>query len=577
VTQHALGRAGPAGPDPAGPARPASSSPLRARLLWGVSVAAAAAGLFACYLRQSRIAAVNSDGASIMLQAWDMLHGNVLLHGWWVADVTFYTTELPEYMLAESVRGLGPDVVHVCAAVTYTLLVLLAALLARGRARGRDGVVRAVLAAGIMLAPGIGRGTYVLLTSPNHAGTTVPLLLTLLLLDRLPERWYVPVLTCVLLTWVQIADELAMVAGALPLALVTATRAVVEFRKRPETRWRYELSLAAAAVASVPLMRAAQAVIHAAGGYTQAPLVSRLLARPSEVLPHIHAVGETVLLLFGADFFGQGRPLLVALALLHLVGLVAAVAALVAGICFVTRIDRVSEVLAVGILATLAAGIFGTYVTSLSSAHEIAVLLPFGAALSGRLLGGRLARARRPWRYAFQALLAVGAACYLGALCYAATWAPSRAQNQALASWLLAHNLRDGLAGYWQANSTTLASGGQVRVAPLAPAGKAPYLWESQSSWFDPSLRYANFVVTAAPQYGPDSFAGGLDASTERGFFGKPSRTYRFGNYTILVWDKNLLIRLGSPAQAAGQAFPPARGTACPALATAPGRAGRCG
>ena len=57
---------------------------------------------------------------------------------------------------------------------------LLAALLARGRARGREGVVRALLAAGIMLAPGIGRGTYVVLTSPNHAGTAVPILLTLL-------------------------------------------------------------------------------------------------------------------------------------------------------------------------------------------------------------------------------------------------------------------------------------------------------------------------------------------------------------------------------------------------------------
>jgi hypothetical protein len=48
--------------------------------------------------------------------------------------VPFYTTELPEYMLVEMVRGLNADAVHVAAALTYTLLVLLAAILAKGHA-----------------------------------------------------------------------------------------------------------------------------------------------------------------------------------------------------------------------------------------------------------------------------------------------------------------------------------------------------------------------------------------------------------------------------------------------------------
>jgi len=69
-----------------------------------------------------------------------MLHGNLLLHNWWVSDVSFYTTELPQYMLIEFFAGLGPWVVHIGAAMTYTLLVLLAAVLAKGRARGREGL-----------------------------------------------------------------------------------------------------------------------------------------------------------------------------------------------------------------------------------------------------------------------------------------------------------------------------------------------------------------------------------------------------------------------------------------------------
>src|SRR6266852_5282453 len=74
-------------------------------LAWVLGVAAA----FACYLELARTRAVNSDGASQALQAWDMLHGNLLLHGWALTDVSFYTTELPQYMLVELVRGLILD------------------------------------------------------------------------------------------------------------------------------------------------------------------------------------------------------------------------------------------------------------------------------------------------------------------------------------------------------------------------------------------------------------------------------------------------------------------------------------
>jgi len=117
--------------------------------------------LFICYYLQSRSYGVNSDAASQALQAWDMLHGNVLLTGWSLSDVSFYTTELPEYMLVEAVRGLGADVVHVSAALTYTLLVLLAAVLGRGRATGREGAFRALIAGGIMVAPQLNPGTQI--------------------------------------------------------------------------------------------------------------------------------------------------------------------------------------------------------------------------------------------------------------------------------------------------------------------------------------------------------------------------------------------------------------------------------
>src|ERR1700733_11961589 len=106
--------------------------------------------LYVCYLWLSRTQPVLSDGASNTFEAWDMLHGNPLLRGWTLSDVSFYTTELPEYMIVELIRGLGPDVMHVAAAFTYTVLVLLAGIVAKGNATGREAAVRILLASGLM-------------------------------------------------------------------------------------------------------------------------------------------------------------------------------------------------------------------------------------------------------------------------------------------------------------------------------------------------------------------------------------------------------------------------------------------
>lgn len=203
----------------------------RAIAAWRPAVVVlAAAGLFVLYWRQSESVAVSSDGASNVLQAWAMLHGNALLHNWRVSDVSFYTTELPQYALIEVVLGLGAQVVHVGAAMTYTALVLLAAWLAKGRARGRAGAARALLTAGIMVAPQLS-ATQILLLSPDHTGTAVPVLVAWLVIDMVTPgrwkaaRWLVPLAVFVLLTWTMAADSIVLVTCVAPLVLVCVVRA----------------------------------------------------------------------------------------------------------------------------------------------------------------------------------------------------------------------------------------------------------------------------------------------------------------------------------------------------------------
>ena len=208
--------------------------------------------LFTVFLHMSQTTPVNSDGASNALQAWAMLHGNLLLRGWQLSDVSFYTTELPQYVLLELARGLTPDVVHLAGAMTYTLVVLLAARLAKGRAAGAAGLLRAALAAGIMLAPQQNGGVYMLMLSPDHTGSTVPVLVTWILLDRAPRRWCVPAAAALLLAWALVADNIVLITGVAPLAAVGAWRAyqsVARGGQRLRGAW-FELALPVAALAA---------------------------------------------------------------------------------------------------------------------------------------------------------------------------------------------------------------------------------------------------------------------------------------------------------------------------------------
>jgi hypothetical protein len=548
-----------------------------------IALAVALAALFLLALSQSLSSAANSDGAANILQAQAMLHGNPLLRGWWTTDVSFYTTELPEYALVVAARGISPDVVHICGALTYTLTVALAALLARGSATGAAGWRRAGLAAGIMLAPSILGGTEVFLENPDHFGTSVPVLLLFLLLDwwdqpdrhdRPLYRWYVPAAACVLLAWTQVGDELSLVAATIPVAAVCACRlvalAVAAVRGRPRAGLsaglRAGLSedgpLLAAAIASIGIAELAQGVITAVGGFVLRPIPGGRLAPLGELPGNVHLLLQSIVVLFGAN--NPGVPQreitrsehipLVLMTDLHVIGLLLAGAGLVAGIAigfFGQAGNRVTQILVAAIGATMAAAVFGSVLQTLASAHEVAILLPLSAVLAGRTLPPLAARlapsaARllpnglKPGRAATVAL-AVWLAAGVAEMGYGATWPAQSVPVQTVADWLVAHHERDGLASYWQAAETTVTTGGRVLVAPVTGTARSLIRWNASSRWYRRRLHRATFVIAEVRPPQPED---SLPIAVVRARFGPPAAEYHVGDDIILTYRYNLLTRL---------------------------------
>ncbi|MGH3232653.1 MAG: hypothetical protein ACRDOH_05255 [Streptosporangiaceae bacterium] len=531
--------------------------------------------LFVAYLRLSETYSLNSDSANILLMGSDLLHGHLLLHGWYMSDVSFFPTELPQYALLESFLGPHMQTAHVAAAMTYTLAFLLAVLLARSGSTGRAAVVRTLIAAGVMLAPQLGPGVFALDLSVGHIGTAVPLLLTWLLLDKAQPRWpggapppdpparawYVPALAAVLLAWVLVADPIVYVVGIGPLGAVAAARVIRgwvkasgSWRTRLAAVW-YDLALGAAAAAAAGIAWAANNLISAAGGYT----VNRLpfYLTPWHYLHNNAQVGWKLLQIFGADYRGLSGAWL-ALAFLHVASVLVVAWALARVARRFFGVSLVDQVLAVAIVLNVVLYLLTNAADE--AAHEVAVIVPFGAALAARVLtrkvravsgaaardGGQGAATGRLTRRIRLAGLAAGIPVLAGTLLagygagfgYELTQPSAPPANTSLASWLEAHHLSYGLSGYWTSSSVTVDSGDRVQVRALMQYTMKRDLWMSNLSWYDPKLHYANFIVLDSQ---PGNFSHWEPRALVRKYFGTPARTYQTGPYTVLVWNRNLL------------------------------------
>jgi hypothetical protein len=495
-----------------------------------------------------------------------------------MSDVSFYPTEIPQYALLEALLGLHMSTANVAAAMTYTLVFLLAVLLARSGATGRAALIRTLIAAGIMLAPQFGLGVFALDLSVGHIGTSVPLLLVWLLLDKMAPRWQVPVLTALLLAWVLVADPIAYVTGLAPLGLVSAAwvirglvRGSGSVLQRITGQW-YALALGASAVAAAGIAWVVNNVLGDIGGYT----VNRLpfYFTPVDELHNDAPAAWKVLEIFGANYAGlHGIWLL--LAFLHL----ASVLVVLWAVAWVARrffaVSLVDQVLAAGIVLNVVLYLLTN--VSDEAAHEVAIIVPFGAALAARLLirasrpapadqaasqevagesaaGERTASedrvreeaAREHWRgvarrQARRAVFAAGIlvlAGYTAGFGYELARPSAPSANTGLASWLVAHHLSYGLSGYWTSSSVTVDSGQRVKVRALMQYTLEDDLWMSDKSWYNPRLHYANFVVLDSA---PGNFSHWEPIELIQKNFGRPAKTYHTGPYTIMVWHKNLL------------------------------------
>jgi hypothetical protein len=496
------------------------------RLLGATSWIVGCAALFVFYLRISFTGHVSSDGANSALQAWDILHGHLLLHGWIIGDATYYTFDLPVLALTELFSGLSNLTSHVASALTYLIVTVFAVAIALAGSRGlarvaRCGVVVVVLTAMFHLES----NTHYLLGAPDHTGTSVFLLVSVLLIDRVPARWYTWSLLLAILCAGQIGDATVLYVVVPAVVVVCGYRVVAARKVRTG-----DAANALAAAASVPLASVVRAVMLHFGAYQM--VAPRTALSPPQQWPHNAALAWHALrVLFGAEA-GSGSP-----ALARNAGYILGIACLLAVAAGFARVvwtwrtaSRAEQLLCVAIVINLSAYVVSTMPVP-GNPHEVVAVLPCGAVLAARAcvpghIGGTL-----------QAVMATGltALVALLTLTIAAARPTAAVPTAPLGAWLEAHELTYGLAGYWNSSAITLHSSNRIQVRAVAIHGRQVirYDWETNTSWFDATRHDATFVII-------DLHGSGLSPSAER-YFGKPVKIGHVAHWAILIYRKNLL------------------------------------
>ena len=527
-------------------AKQSSKVRRRPRRWWsGAAWAGSGIVLYALALRISFGGRIDSDGANSALQAWDLIHGHLLLHGWLLGDATFYFFELPLTGVVQLVFGLGTLSTHVASALVFLIVAACVVALAVTGSRGPAKAARSAVAVAVLAGPLLTMQTvWLLVEEPDHTGTSVFLLASILLIDRVPGRRFTAPLLCVILCAGQLSD-LTVRYVAVPAIVVACGYRVLAARKLRSP----DAAAVVAAAVSVPLEWLLSALMKRAGGFLMDQ--PRTKVAPLRQWPsHASAIWGAVRYLFGT----VDRPD----ALLGPLGAAFGMACLAAAVIGFVRVawtwrraSAAEQLLAVAIVFNL-----GVYLVSAapeaSGFHEVAAVLPCGAVLAARTLvpariTGELRAVAVVMATALIALLPLGSAATrpsAGPALGPAQGDSATAPTAPLTSFLQAHGLRYGIAGYWEASIVSLQSSDKVEVRAVVVAQKRhTTTWEINAPWWETSsLRYdatrydATFAVA--------DVHGRYPAAAFEQVFGRPAATYRVQNWLILEYRTNLLRHL---------------------------------
>lgn len=535
------------------PSEPLASQEGRARLKPLAKVATLAAGfaglLSLLYATSIYADAADSDKATTILVGQAIGDGHVLLHGWILPPGNYWATDAAFYALATRLSGLRPGLLYAEPAIVAAVTISVGVLIATNGRRGAAAIAGAVAVVALLgfATPAmaywfVGKGFHV------ATGLYALVALGLLRVGGFGWRW---VLAVALLALGMLGDFMIVAFAMAPLFVAGAAAML---RQR---RWQSGIAQLTAAVAAAGIGELVLRLAHVLGAFMAgAPVPIAGVSQMLTNLRDIFTYGAYLVGLANGRFGTAGVPL--ALLSVHVVGALCMVACFVAATASLavgvirghprrqraladTELWRLDDMLVIATIGSavpfvLLAGPNGIGI------HYLVVPVVFASVLTGRMVARLWPRLKAAGAVRALAIGGVAVSLSLGSgLGYELSQPEPAPSAGHLAAWLEAHDLRNGIGGYWSSAITTVESHGAVTVRPVSIGRNGELqrlMFQSTASWYA-GQRFQFFVYGSTPR----PFA--MYAART---FGRPAHTYIVGPYHVLVWGHSLSVAPFPPA-----------------------------
>ncbi len=477
---------------------------------------------------------IDSDYSNLVLEANDILSGNVFLSGWNLTGISFITTDLPYFVFGALFSGISAGTYYIAIIAMYIVLVFSALLLLR-----QNGKALGIVETAVFLAVGGFPTVYACSVLRAHTAAASLIFFALFTFEcyKKNQKSLPLIAGAVFVALATCGDSLALIIGVVPIIIYCA-----RFLFTGGKIHRRNMFILLSAISGTILGVILESVYIGIGDTNKNSfLKERLFVTAAEMPQKISLLLEILLGVNGADFFG--KPIVALSTLIYFIRTVLII--LVAYVIFRSikafifsrNCDFICFVLSAGAVITLVILSVTTIIADAQSGRYIGYFPIMSAVLVIRYFSINPPDLLRK-RLSFPIVTAVSILiCALSFIppSYSATEGP----QYELAHFLEESGLENGYAQFWHASHTTVASENRVKVRAAIYDRQehiCGFNWFCKDEWYSPE--YANYIVIENSD--PDDVSFGITQKNVLKCLGKPSKRLTCGNYTIFVYNRNI-------------------------------------
>lgn len=493
---------------------------------------------------------INSDYSNLVLEASDILSGNVFLSDWNLTGITFITTDLLYFIIGVAVAGTTVNAYYVAVILMYFTLLAGALFLLKTKGKRTNWI-------DVVIFLAVGGMPSIYACDILRAHTAVPAFTFFAIyfgikayyLIATTNKWQRNIcftMFTLLLTLCCAGDPIALIIAIVPIVLIC----LYNLTGNNIINKKLNIIFLSLSIASVILGKLIDTLFFMAGDANKNSFLEQKTFTDIDTIRDKFKIYlSSILGMFNASFFGEKLMTINTLwCFLRIIVVLFSFYIMFKSIYNFLKhrnTDMVSVVLSLGFLLMSLIFILTDIAVDINSARYIGYLPILSAVLIVRYFkyNDTLITRIANKKISKKSLIVVySIVLILSNLAPVDFKKPVTSQDN-LAKFLVENGLKNGYAKFWNASHVTLASEGKVNVRAVVydnDKNIQKFTWFCKNSWYTPDS--SNFVVIENSDSSNDGF--GITKESVKKCIGKPGKVLSFENYTIYVYNVDIADRI---------------------------------